>query len=374
MKKLLILLGLSLLVSLGSYAQKNKRTSAYMYNKNQQYAKAKEAIDEAVKHPKTAEDSKTWLYRGEIYYNIAESGAAVLLAPNALNISYESLMKAKEFDTKDSYKDEINRMLGNLSILIFNKAHAAYKDGEYEASLIDYETGFKIAESMGNFDTVTAFYIGMIGMEANNPQLSADYLAKCVEKQYNNPQVYIYYSRAEKQLGDTTKAYEILEKGREVFPNESSIQLEEAQLYMETGNNAKLREAMIVAIKADDTQSNLYVILGQTYDSDGDYENAIYNYQKAIDLGNESANVYYNIGAIYSNKGKVFLDEAKNLPLDEAKKYSELVEKGNTELEKAMPYFEKSLEINPDDNYTVLALKTIYIQLRLNDKLKGLSE
>ena len=34
MKKLLILLGLSLLISFGSYAQKNKRTSAYMYNKN----------------------------------------------------------------------------------------------------------------------------------------------------------------------------------------------------------------------------------------------------------------------------------------------------------------------------------------------------
>ncbi len=52
MKKVLILLSLSLLISLGSFAQKNKRTSAYMYNKNKQYEKAVEAINEAIKHQK----------------------------------------------------------------------------------------------------------------------------------------------------------------------------------------------------------------------------------------------------------------------------------------------------------------------------------
>ena len=59
MKRTAILLSLSLLIVFGAYAQKNKRTSAYMYNKNMQYDKAKEAIDEAIVHDKTINDAKT---------------------------------------------------------------------------------------------------------------------------------------------------------------------------------------------------------------------------------------------------------------------------------------------------------------------------
>ena len=73
MRRLLILVGLSLLISIGGYSQSSKRTSAYMYMQNGQLDKAKESIDEAVQHEKTMTDPKTWLYRGMIYYEIARS-------------------------------------------------------------------------------------------------------------------------------------------------------------------------------------------------------------------------------------------------------------------------------------------------------------
>jgi len=147
-----------------------------------------------------------------------------------------------------------------------------------------------------------------------------------------------------------------------------------AQIYLETGQNDKLRDALIAAIEADKENPNLYLILGQTYDNDGEYDKALDYYLKSIDLGGENANVYYNIGAIYSNEGKALLDEANNLPLDKVKEYEELVEKGNVELNRGMPYFEKALEFNPDDSDSKLALKNIYIQLKMNDKLKELNE
>ena len=64
MKRIIVLVGLSILISLGGYAQKNKRTIAYMYSQNGELAKAKEAIDEASQHAKTMHDAKTWLYAG----------------------------------------------------------------------------------------------------------------------------------------------------------------------------------------------------------------------------------------------------------------------------------------------------------------------
>lgn len=373
MKKIVILLGLSLLISVSLQAQKNKRTSAYMYNKNGEFKKAKEAIDEAVQHEKTMHDAKTWMYRGEIYYNINDNGMAALLAEDAVNVSYESFIKAKEYDEKGAYTEEINLYLNNLAIAFFNKALTSFQAEDYDMAITDFETNFKIGESMGKFDTITAFNIGMAGVYGDNPKVAAEYLYKCIEMDYDDPRVYKYYSKSVKQLGDTTKAIEVVNEGRVKYPDNLSLMLELAQIYLETGQNDKLREALLAAIEADKENPNLYLILGQTYDNDGEYDKALEYYLKSIDLGGANANVYYNIGAIYSNEGKALLDEANNLPLDKVKEYEELVKKGNVELERGMPYFEKAMEFNPDDEDSKLALKNIYIQLKMNDKLEKLN-
>ncbi len=372
MKKIAFLLGLSLLISVGMQAQKNKRTSAYMYNKNGEFKKAKEVIDEAVLHEKTMHDAKTWMYRGEIYFNIQDNGLTIL-APDAVDVSYASLMKAKEYDEKGTYTEEINMYLSSLSVAFFNKALIEFQAEDYGAAITDFEINFGIAESTGRFDSITAFNIGMAGVYGENPEKAAEYLSLCLENDYKDPRVYKYYSKSVKQLGDTTRALQIVEDGRLSFPDDLSLMLELAQIYLETGQNDKLREALLSAIDADKENPNLYLILGQTYDNDGEYVKALEYYKKTIELGGENANVYYNIGAIYSNEGKAHLDEAKDLPLNEVKKYEELVEKGNVKLEQAMPYFENALELDPNDKYSVLALKNIYIQLKMNDKLKELN-
>ncbi|MCF6170629.1 MAG: hypothetical protein L3J31_08900 [Bacteroidales bacterium] len=374
MKRIVILLGLGLLISVGVQAQNNKRTSAYMYNKNGEFKNAKEAIDQAILHEKTMHDPKTWMYRGEIYYNIQANDLAAILAPDAVRIAYESLMKAKEYDTKGKYTDEINMYLANVSIQFFNQALAEFQNENYDAAIQDFVTNFEISKSMDKFDTVTAFNIGMAGVYGERPEIAAEYLEQCLDAGYNDVRVYKYYSKSVKQLGDTTKAIDIVNQGRAVYPDNLSLMLELAQIYLETGENAKLRDALLDAIKTDSENPNLYLILGQTYDNDGADEKALEYYQKSIDLGGENSNLYYNMGAIYSNRGKSFLDEANLLPLNKVKEYEDLVAKANVQLEVAMPYFEKALELNPADGDSKLALKNIYIQLKLNDKLQQLNE
>ncbi len=376
MKKIAILLGLSLLISMGMQAQKNKRTSAYMYNKNGEYKKAKEVIDVAILHEKTMQDAKTWLYRGEIYYNIAVSEDAEVkgLSENAADIAFESFINVKKYDPKNTYEGELALNLYNLTNLYYKLAGEGYNNRDYDVAINGYINVVAISELEGRYDTTAAFYAGMSGVWADNQEVATKYLEKCIEMDYNDARIYKFYSKSVKQLGDTTKALQVIEKGRLKYPDDLSLMLELAQIYLETGNNDKLREALLSAIDADKENPNLYLILGQTYDNDGEYEKALEYYQKTIDLGGENSSVYYNIGAIYSNEGKAYLDEAKDLPLNEVTKYEELVEKGNVELKQAMPYFEKALELDPNDKYSVLALKNIYIQLKMNDKLKELND
>jgi len=74
------------------------------------------------------------------------------------------------------------------------------------------------------------------------------------------------------------------------------------------------------------------------------------------------------------NKASELQAEANDLPLNEVDKYSELTENANKELEKAVPYLEKSLELKPDDEPTLIALKEAYARLKMNDKLQELNK
>ena len=376
MKKLLILLSLSLLIGLGGYAQKNKRTSAYMYNKNKQFDKAIEAIDEAIKHPKTEKDAKTWMYRGIIYYNVATDTSEAInkLAANAADISVESFAKAKEYDEKDALEGEITMYLLNLTNYYYRKGADGFTNSDFASAATNFEQAFTIAQLDNKFDTIAAFNVGMSGIYSDNPEIAAEYLQKCVDVKFMDPRVYLFYARAEKQLGDTTKAFEVLAQGREYFPNESSLQLEEAQLFLETGNNDKLINSLKGAIATDPGNANLYRVLGQTYENIGEDENAIASYKKAIEINPDFADAIFNLGAIYVNRASVLYTEANNLPFEETEKYEKLKAQADADLHLALPYLERSIELNPDDEIVISALKEAYANLKMNDELKKLMD
>ena len=376
MKKLLILIALGLFISSGITAQNSKRTSAYMYNKNKQYEKAKVAIDEAIMHVKTENDPKTWMYRGIIYYNIANDTSAAInnIEPNAATIAVESFKKSAELDTKKSFEGERALYLINLTNIFYQEGAEGFRSSNFPMAIENFKQAFDIAQIDNRFDTIAAFNIGMSGVYSDQPEIAAEYLNKCVEAKFMDPRVYLFYSRAEKQLGDTTKAFEILNMGREYFPNESSLQLEEAQLFLETGNNDKLISSLKESVAADPTNPNLYRVLGQTYENTGDVENALIYYKKAVEIKPDFGDAIFNIGAIYVNRASVLYTEANNLPFEETEKYNKLKADADANLHEALPYLEKSMELNPGDEIVLGALKETYANLKMNDKLKELMD
>ena len=376
MKKVLILLSLSLLISLGSFAQKNKRTSAYMYNKNKQYEKAVEAINEAIKHQKTEKDAKTWMYRGIIYYNIANdtSSAVNNLEPDAANIAVESFLKSKEYDLKNELQGESAMYLLNLTNIFYQQGAEGFRNSDFVEAAVNFKQAFAISQMDDRFDTIAAFNVGMSSIYSENPEEAAEYLQKCVDVNFMDPRVYLFYARAEKQMGDTTMAFNVLSSGREIFPSEKSLQLEEAQLYLETGKNDLLIQSLKDAISNDPENPNLYRVLGQTYENIGEIDNALEYYKKAVVLKPDFTDAIFNIGAIYVNRASILYTEANNLPFEETEKYAKLKGEADADLHLALPYLEKSLVLQPDDEVVLGALKEAYANLKMNDKLKELMD
>lgn len=374
MKKIALLLGLSMMLSIG-FAQNFERTSAYNYNRDGKLDKAKESIDKAVKHEKTMNDAKTWLYRGMIYYNIAQNPLPAYqnLDSNAAIKAYESFKKAKELDEKGKLSKDIESNMSNLVNVFYTEGGTKFQNGNYGDAIQDFKYAFDIAQSNGKFDTIAAFNIGMAGVMSDRPEIAAEYLQKCIDVNFEDPRVYMFYNRSAKQLGDTVRAMEILSTGREKFPNELSLLLEEAQTYLEKGETDKLQKSLLAAIEKDPENANLYFLLGKTYDDQKDYENAEKYYFRASEVRPDFFEAFYNIGAIYVNKAAEFQAKANDLPLDKVKEYDAFNAKADANLKKAIPFLEKSLELNPDDVYTRNALKEAYIRLKMNDKLEELN-
>ena len=389
----------SLIVTTGVYAQKNKRTSAYNYNKEfdnsiEMYklkhdAKslkkaedalnlAKESIEPAITHEKTMNDPKTWLYRGIIYYNVAhlplDLDSVGKVDREAGKISFESLKKAKELDVKGKYKKDIDLYLQNLYNLYFSQGATNFNDQDYNLAKENLKSAFDIQEVRGSFDTTAAFYVGLVSFMDKDADNTIDYMKKCDEVGYADPRIYIYWNRALKMEGDTTAALDVVIKGRKKYPEELSILLEQAQIYLEKGENEKLKESLLKAIQKDPTNANLLFLLGKTYADEGDKVNAEKYYTKAGEVKPDFFEAFYNVGAIYNNQASELMKQANDLPLEKTDEYNELIKQANENLEKAIPWLEKALKIKPDDTFTRHALKEAYTRLKQYDKAKALGD
>ncbi len=378
MKKIGIIFSMAfLLMTLGSFAQKSVRTSAYFYFNDGKLDKAKEAIDKAAKHPKTINDAKTWLYRGAIYYKIATSPIAAYqkLDTNAAVVALRSLEKAKKLDVKGKFKANINLNLHNLTNVFYRIGAYRFNQKNYAKSIAAFKNAFRVAVDVGQFDTVAAFNIGMSAVLDKKPNVAAKYLKECIEKHFNDPRVYLFYSRSLKQIGDTTEAMATLKEGRVRYPNNLKLLLEEAQLYLEKGDSDKLISSLKEAIAKDTgniNNANFYFLIGKSYDDAGKTDSAETYYKNAAKAKPDFFEAYYNIGAIFVNKASELQKTANDLPLDAVKKYNKINGEANDNLKKAVPWLEKSLKLHPNDIPTLKALKEAYARLKMIDKLKEL--
>ena len=378
MKKIILLTVMSLFMGLSVFAQKSNRTNAYLSLQKGKLLEAKEAIDQAVKNPKTINDAKTWLFYGEVYYGIATSPLPAYrkLDTVAAQKALAGLKKAISLDDKHRIAKEANDYIGKLSAVFYTNGANDFKVKDYNKAIIDFKDAFNVAKLLGKTDTTAAFNLGISGVLANKPQVAAEYLKKCIDLNFKDPKVFIFYSRSLKQMGDTTQAMEALKQGRERFPDELSILLEEAQMYLEQGKSDQLVTSLKEAISKqpnNPSNANFYFLIGKTYDDSGNHKMAEDFYKKAIGVNPNFFEAYYNIGAIFINTASNIQKQANNLPLDKEKEYKALNDSANAQLELALPWLEKALSIRPGDKLSTTALKEAYTRLKMYDKLKALN-
>jgi tetratricopeptide (TPR) repeat protein len=109
--------------------------------------------------------------------------------------------------------------------------------------------------------------------------------------------------------------------------------------------------------------------------SSGSYEQkAIDTYKKTIEIDPEFFNAYYNLGALYYNKGVQQIEVAKDVPANENAKYEAEMKKADEWFAMALPYMEKCNSLQADDKMVLESLKNLYYRLKQMDKYNAVLE
>lgn len=179
---------------------------------------------------------------------------------------------------------------------------------------------------------------------------------------------------------DKEKAIDAIKKAKEANPGDTDIDKAEAQVYLEMGDKDKFVEIISSLVDKDpENAGEYYRILGHAAIENEDYDKAEENYEKAIEKDPKEKEAYNGLANLKLKRQEDIVAEMNDLGMSEedSEKYDELQEKRMDLLKEAIPYLDKSFELDDQDMGTIRTLYNIHRQLENKeeaDKYKALME
>ena len=402
MKRVLLTVALCVAAS-ASFAQKKVVNEAQSIAKgsNADFGEARTLIKGALENPETKDDAKTWYVAGFIedqQFN-AERAKQILGQQPSEPVMYEALygilpyfQKAYELDqlpnekgkVKPKYTKDIKSILSANHVYLFNGGAYYFDKQEYkkaydffnqyvEISELPMFAGTQTAEKDSTFMTVQ-FYAAAAASLAKDSRLAIAALERAKNTPYRQYDVYQYlcYEYGEARTAqDSVMLEKTFEEGMQVFPDSAFFLNNLINTYIYSNRNEKALEMLNVAIQKNPNDANLYNVMGRVYETGlKDYANAEKNFQIALEKDPNLTDALSNIGRIYYNQGVNKLSEANMI--NDSKKYQEELGMAKDLFKKALPYYKKAHEAEPEKMDNMIALRGIYYNLNMGPELEAI--
>ena len=402
MKRVLLTVALCVAAS-ASFAQKKVVNEAQSIAKgsNADFGEARTLIKGALENPETKDDAKTWYVAGFIedqQFNAERAKQILGQQPNE-PVMYEALygilpyfQKAYELDqlpnekgkVKPKYTKDIKSILSANHVYLFNGGAYYFDKQEYKKaydffnqyvkiSELPMFAGTQTAEKDSTFMTVQ-FYAAAAASLAKDSRLAIAALERAKNTPYRQYDVYQYlcYEYGEARTAqDSVMLEKTFEEGMQVFPDSAFFLNNLINTYIYSNRNEKALEMLNVAIQKNPNDANLYNVMGRVYETGlKDYANAEKNFQIALEKDPNLTDALSNIGRIYYNQGVNKLSEANMI--NDSKKYKEELSMAKDLFKKALPYYKKAHEAEPEKMDNMIALRGIYYNLNMGPELEAI--
>lgn len=399
MKRLVFTIAMTLIVGV-SFGQKKAVNSAKgeIKGSTPNIEEARKLIKGALTNPETENQAETWYVAGSIenkQLDLENSKEILGEKPN-LGVMYNALMniypyfeKAYELDMQPDAKGRVKSKFAKdiKAIMKANRIHYV-NAGVHFYDTKDYAkayTSFKLYGDMPHLPMMLGeefpesendslnlqirYYAGLAASQIPDRQAAIAIYSEIKDKGYAENEIYQRLCHEYEQLEDSVNLIKTMKEGVIKFPGDEFFLMNLINISLSTGNIGDAVALLKDAVEQTPNSAQLHNVLGQVYEAEKNIDSAIESLKKAAEMEPDNAEYLSHIGRVYYNLGVDTRAKAdENITND--KLYSAELKKAQDYFKEAIPYFERSYELNPKNNNTIYALRSIYYSLNMNEEYK----
>ncbi len=399
MKKITVILGLSLLTSTAAFAQKSlvKEVEREVKSNPASYYDAVNKIRPAFTNEETAKDAYTYFVPGKAAFNYyddrsirAQMGQDVKkeLIGRSMLEGYDYLMKALPLDTvvdakgkvKTKYSKDIVKLVSshynefnNAALLLWEKEDYgnAVKCWELYASLPSNPTFASSIKAPADSIMGDIYYnMGIGNSLIQNNEAALNSFKTAIAKGYTEKNAYDYAIAAASQMNNPAEMAEVAEQAYALYGKEDSRYIG----YMinnliDKKEYAKANALIDKYIAEDPNNAQLYFVKGVVCDAEGNAAASMEAYKQAMTLDDKNANALMQYGyKLYQKACDMDQNESANMTNSQYNDFRNT--KVDPILREAAVYLEKAYELDENMSDARSVLRSIYYNLNDEENLK----
>ncbi|WP_158860694.1 tetratricopeptide repeat protein [Lunatibacter salilacus] len=379
MKKLILSLALVGIATTLAFGQKKVVKSAERNMKRGNLEEAYGEIKGALEDPETGQDPNTFLLKGKIETKMFEADSSNTME----NLTYgtsakESFMTTFEMEgndsttkvSKDLFKEVLPDMPENfqgegiyrLKNASFNKAIERYEEDDMEMAF----EFFALAADLDPSDTSIVFNAGYTGNMVGESQRAKSYFSKLLEiEEYNKLNAYYFLIQiASAEDNNPEEAYRLVSEARDIYTDDKGLAEFEIQLLLQLDKMDEAMTSIEAALQNDPDNTAIRLRYGYLKEKSGDIDGALEEYTRTVAADSEFFEGNYYAGALYLEKARDIITEVNDLSDEEWEKRSPImIQEADDLYADALPYFNKALELKPDNTDIMEILYQIHTRL-----------
>jgi tetratricopeptide (TPR) repeat protein len=361
-----------------AFAQKPSLNKAYNFYYEKNWEQAKEMIDQCMQDPKLQEKAQTWLYKGNIYFYLANDEYAKkqqqsnyqIKYPNASSEAYIAFHKALSINKNIESIDMLNPeealsklypflFVAGVDLLIAADYNAAQKT--LEQAISSYE--MKIPPDYPLNGEIYYYYAYNEEM-MNHPDKAISGYEKAIADKSNNPNVYVRLIELYKTKGLNTQIGKILDQAVVLLPDDPDLWVAQVDYYSST-DSVKAENLLKKLPSSVYQKTESLVNLANYYIKKNIFFKAEELLNSALQKSQNNYVILYNLGycelKIYEQKTN---ERNAYVLKGDLQTAGQLRQEAMNYLEKSAELFEKALNLEPKDLNIMEQLREIYAKLQ----------
>lgn len=177
-----------------------------------------------------------------------------------------------------------------------------------------------------------------------------------------------------KEKGRTSEALTALQDARKVNPDDATLLMTEAELYLGNKDYENYTRLVNEALAKDPNNADLVYNLGVISANNNKLEDAEKYYLKALTINPNYFNALLNLSELKLRVDEKYVTEMNKLGTSEKdnKRYEVIKAEREKNFKSILPYLEKAVTLKPEDEAASKTLLSVYRALEMTDKAKAL--